>query len=178
MIDQGQRQPDPARAIVVMGVSGCGKTTVAQALAELLKWRFIDADDFHPIANVEKMRVGLPLNDDDRWPWLDVLNRQIRDSIADNEPIVLACSALKQRYRDRIEDGVPELRWVHLDGSFELISERMASRQHKYMPASLLRSQFDSLEPPANALRIAIADSPQNMVKSIVDSLGQCSVGS
>ena len=128
MTDPSRRQLDPARAIVVMGVSGCGKTTIAQSLAEHLKWRFIDADDFHPIANVEKMRAGLPLNDDDRWPWLEVLNRQIRDSIAGNEPIVLACSALKQRYRDRIEAGISGLRWVHLDGSFELISERMSSR--------------------------------------------------
>ncbi len=165
------QKTDSVGAVIVMGVSGCGKTTIARSFAEHLGWRFIDADDFHPIANVEKMRAGLALNDDDRWPWLDALNHRLRESVSHGEPIVLACSALKQRYRDRLERDLPRLRWVHLEGSFELISERMASRQHKYMPASLLRSQFESLETPVNALRVSIAESPEHIVSRIVDAM-------
>jgi gluconokinase len=160
-----------AHAVVVMGVSGCGKSTISAALAQRLAWRFLDADDFHPLANVEKMRAGQPLNDQDRWPWLDELNRLLRESVARGEPLVLACSALRQRYRDRLANQLPGLRWVHLDGSFELIAARMAARQHEYMPASLLRSQFESLEPPQAALRVSIDQSPEQIVSTIVGQL-------
>ncbi len=161
----------PMSAIVVMGVSGCGKSTIAQSLAARLNWHFIDADDFHPIANVEKMRSGQPLNDNDRWPWLDNLNQRMRESSARSEPLVLACSALKQRYRDRLANNLRELRWVHLVGTFELISERMAARQHEYMPASLLRSQFESLEPPVDAVRVDIDQSPAQIVTAVIGQL-------
>ena len=156
------------RALVVMGVSGCGKSTIGLQLAAALDWRFADGDDFHPAANVAKMKSGVPLHDDDRWPWLDTLNRLLCDSNRCNKPLVLSCSALKQGYRDRLGRNVDALRWLHLDGSFELISARMALRQHKYMPASLLRSQFEALERPTDALRVDIAQLPNDIVQSVV----------
>jgi gluconokinase len=144
--------------VIVMGVSGCGKTSVAQALAEKHQWRWLDADDFHPPANVEKMRAGTPLNDDDRWPWLDKLNSMLRHSAAKNESVVLACSALKEAYRERLSQRIARAKVsiVHLEGSFELIEARMKARDHKYMPATLLKSQFEALEKPLNAISVAI----------------------
>ncbi len=144
--------------VIVMGVSGCGKTSVAKALAEKHQWRCLDADDFHPPANVEKMRAGTPLNDDDRWPWLDKLNSMLRHSAAKNESVVLACSALKEVYRERLSQRIARAKVsiVHLEGSFELIESRMKARQHKYMPSTLLKSQFETLQTPANAIQVAI----------------------
>jgi len=147
---------DAPRAVVVMGVSGCGKTSVGQALARRLEARFIDADDFHPAANVEKMRQGIPLDDDDRAPWLARLNALMREHVDRGEAVVLACSALRERYRRALADGLPGLRIVHLSGSYELIEARLAQRQHRYMPSSLLRSQFEALEPPAEAIVVDI----------------------
>jgi gluconokinase len=147
----------PPLAVVVMGVSGCGKTAVGSRLAQRLNARFIDADDLHPPANVEKMRAGIPLGDADRAPWLALLNARLREAVAAGEPVVLACSALKQRYRDALAAGVPELRFVHLAGIREIIAARLAARQHRYMPASLLDSQFSTLEPPAEAIVIDVA---------------------
>ena len=144
-------------AVVVMGVSGCGKTAVGSLLAQRLGARFIDADDLHPPANVEKMRAGIPLDDADRAPWLRLLNARLREVTAAGEPVVLACSALKQRYRDTLASGVPGLRVVHLAGSRELIAARLAARQHRYMPTTLLDSQFATLEPPAEAVVVDVA---------------------
>ena len=144
-------------AVVVMGVSGCGKTAVGSRLAQRLGARFIDADDLHPPANVEKMRAGIPLDDADRAPWLRLLNARLREVTAAGEPVVLACSALKQRYRDTLAAGVPGLRFVHLAGSRELIAARLAARQHRYMPTTLLDSQFATLEPPAEAIVVDVA---------------------
>ena len=144
-------------AVVVMGVSGCGKTAVGSLLAQRLGARFIDADDLHPPANVEKMRAGIPLDDADRAPWLRLLNARLREVTAAGEPVVLACSALKQRYRDTLAAGVPGLRFVHLAGSRELIAARLAARQHRYMPTTLLDSQFATLEPPAEAVVVDVA---------------------
>lgn len=155
-------------AIVLMGVAGCGKTTVGRLLAERLGWRFLDADDFHTPANVEKMRSGHPLTDDDRWPWLDRLNGLLRE----DGPAVLACSALRQRYRDRIAAGVDDMRWVHLVGTFELIGARLAARKGHYMPATLLASEFDTLEPPDTALTIDVADAPEVLAERILKGLG------
>lgn len=155
-------------AIVLMGVAGCGKTTVGVLLAERLGWRFLDADDFHSPANVEKMRSGQPLTDDDRWPWLDRLNGLLRE----DGPAILACSALRQRYRDRIAAGVDDVRWVHLVGTFELIGARLAARKGHYMPATLLASQFDTLEPPDAALTVDVADMPEVLAERIVNGLG------
>ena len=158
----------PCAAIIVMGVSGCGKSTIGLMLAAQLGWRFADGDDFHPPANVAKMKSGTPLSDEDRWPWLDQLNGLLRDSNSSGKPLVLACSALKQRYRDRLARNVVNLRLVYLYGSFELISARVAARQHKYMPASLLRSQFDALEAPIDALAIDIDQAPEQLVDAVV----------
>ena len=160
-------RPPRIRAVVLMGVSGCGKTTVGLALAHRMGWRFRDADEFHPPANVEKMRAGTPLNDHDRWPWLDRLNAMLRHSIAKGHPVVLACSALKQRYRDRLAHRVPGALFVHLSGSIELIESRLAGRQHTYMPASLLRSQFEALEAPEDAFTVDVALPVEEIVERV-----------
>jgi gluconokinase len=159
--------------VIVMGVSGCGKTSVAQALAEKHQWRCLDADDFHPPANVEKMRAGTPLNDDDRWPWLDKLNSMLRHSAAKNESIVLACSALKEIYRERLSQRITRAKVsiVHLEGSYELIEARMKAREHKYMPSTLLKSQFDTLEKPLKAIVVPIDIPVQNQIERISDAL-------
>lgn len=158
------RWPD---LIVIMGVSGSGKSTMGAALAQALGHVFADADDFHPPANVEKMRSGQALNDEDRAPWLDALNQLLVRQRQAGQPIVLACSALRQRYRDRLGHGLADLCWVHLSGSIELIAARMASRQHRYMPASLLRSQFETLEPPIDAIEVSIDSPPDQLVAEI-----------
>lgn len=153
--------------VVVMGVSGSGKTTVGQILATRLGCPFLDADEFHPPENVAKMAAGTPLTDADRWPWLGGLNRELRKK----EHAVLACSALRQAYRDALSEGLEDCRFVHLHGSIELIRARLKERQHRYMPASLLESQFATLEPPAGALAIDIAQPPARCVEDILSAL-------
>ena len=150
-----------------MGVSGVGKTTIGEALASELGWPFIDADDFHPPQNVAKMASGVPLQDEDRWPWLDVLNEKLRE----HENAVVACSALKETYRQRLTRGLARFRFVYLHGSFELIAARLAERQHRYMPAALLRSQFEALEPPAQAIAVDVAGEVQTSVAAIAAQL-------
>jgi len=157
--------------VVLMGVSGCGKTAVGEILAHELRWPWFDADDYHPAANVEKMRAGQPLTDADRWPWLDGLNELLRTRDANGENAVVGCSALKQIYRDRLARGLTEVRWVHMKGSFELIMSRLQQRKHRYMPASLLQSQFDTLEEPRDALTVDIADPPEVLAARIRASL-------
>lgn len=147
------------RWVVVMGVSGCGKTTLGRALAAAIGATFLDADDFHPPENVEKMRAATPLTDEDRASWLTSLNQQLTSRASRGESLVLACSALKQRYRDVIEATVPSVNWVFLDGSFDVIAERIRVRSEQtghYMPADLLRSQFEALESPTNAVAITV----------------------
>src|SRR5438874_5671287 len=138
-----------------MGVAGSGKTRVGRALAESLGWPFHDADDFHPPANVAKMAAGLPLTDDDRWPWLDRIVDALRQIAVDGGNAVLAGSAVRQIYRDRIARA-GNVRFVYLKGDLATIAARLAVRSHKYMPASLLPSQFATLEEPADALVIDI----------------------
>jgi gluconokinase len=156
---------------VLMGVSGCGKTTVGRLLCERLGWRFLDADDFHPPANVAKMRSGTPLDDEDRWPWLDLLNRLLREEHSSGGSCVLACSALKQKYRDRLAAGLPAVRWVHLAGTQELIAARLQARRGHYMPPTLLQSQFAALEPPAEALVIDVSPSAQEIAQGLAQTL-------
>ncbi len=127
---------------VVMGVAGCGKSTVGAAFAAAIGARFIDGDDLHPAANVAKMSAGVPLTDDDRWPWLD----RVADVLTGN--VVVGCSALKRRYRDRIRATAGPVRFLHLAGSRDVIAARMANRPGHFMPAALLDSQFAALEPP------------------------------
>lgn len=157
--------------IIVMGVSGCGKTTVGRALAERLKGTFLDADDFHPEVNVAKMRAGKPLNDDDRAPWLATLNRELRTRREHGERVVLACSALKKNYREAISAALPQTHWIFLDGSFELIAVRMRERPNHYMPESLLRSQFDAMERPDDACTISIELSPDHQIEAAMFAL-------
>ena len=164
MSDSGAPAP---RAIVVMGVSGCGKTTIGERLASALDWRFVDGDDYHPQANVAKMRAGTPLDDDDRMPWLDRLNAVLRHALARDERVVLACSALKGRYRAALAERVPTLAFVHLDGDPDLIAARIAARSHRYMPAALLASQLAALERPAGAITIDVAPEIDEVVAAI-----------
>lgn len=134
---------DARDPIVVMGVSGCGKSTIAARLAEEMGRSFLDADDIHPAANVAKMTAGIPLSDDDRRPWLDAVGERLDDGSG----IVVACSALKVRYRDRLRLGAPDTVFVHLTGTPLLLSRRITSRSGHYMPPSLLGSQLEALEP-------------------------------
>lgn len=137
---------------LVMGVSGSGKTTLAKALAERLGWDFFDADDFHPPGNIAKMTVGIPLDDSDRTPWLASLHERLLSTMkADRHP-VLACSALKERYRTQLLAGLDGIVIVHLAGSYELIRSRLEGRRGHFMRAEMLRSQFEALEDPLDAL--------------------------
>ncbi len=138
----------PACQVVVMGVSGCGKSTVGRLLAEGLGARYIEGDEHHPPANVERMRAGTPLTDADRAPWLQVLAGFLREAAAAERSVVLSCSALKRHYRDVLRGGSPRLHFVHLHGTRELLQARVAARRHEYMPATLLQSQLEALEPP------------------------------
>ena len=152
-----------------MGVSGCGKSTIGALLAERMDAEFLDADDFHPPENVTKMAAGAPLSDADRTPWLSRLNAELRG----RRRAVLACSALKEAYREALRRGV-DCRFVHLRGSIELIRARLAVRRHRYMPASLLESQFAVLEPPTDAIEIDVAAPPAECVAAILAQLPMC----
>lgn len=156
--------------IVIMGVSGCGKSTVGAALAEALHIPYRDGDDLHPAANVEKMRAGIPLTDDDRWPWLD----RVAATLQAEAPVIIGCSALRRVYRDRIRAtaGGP-VRFVHLTGSRDVIAARMAGRSGHYMPPSLLDSQFATLEPPGpdEAISIDIDQSLTRLISQILPQL-------
>ena len=159
-----------APAIVMMGVSGSGKTTVGGALAKRLGVPFRDADEFHPKANVEKMSAGIPLTDEDRWPWLDAIAAAIRGTPPDRG-IVVSCSALRRVYRDRIIRGAERpVTFVHLAGTKESIAPRMATRTGHFMPLSLLDSQLATLEPPT-ADEPAITIPVEQPVAAIVDSI-------
>ncbi len=138
----------PTRVIVLMGVSGSGKSTVGNALASALGWEFRDADSFHPPANIEKMRRGIPLTDEDRAPWLAAIAHWIDDRLRTGKPGIVSCSALKRAYRKVLLDGKPGVGLVHLRGDFDLIAARMAARRDHFMPPALLQSQFQTLEEP------------------------------
>ena len=153
--------------VLVMGVAGVGKTTVGEALADALGARFIDADDYHPPENVAKMKAGVPLQDADRWPWLQRLNQVLREEAN----AVLACSALKDSYRRRLGEGVTDFKVVFLHAAPELIRERMKTRQHRYMPPALLESQLATLEPPTGAIAIDVAAPLEESVAAIVARL-------
>jgi gluconokinase len=154
--------------IVLMGVSGSGKTTVGKILADQLGWSFVEGDDYHPPANVEKMRAGVPLNDEDRRPWLAALRERVDRACAAGEDLVLACSALKHAYQDYLERHDPAcVHYVYLHGSEELIKKRLAARKGHFMNPDLLQSQFETLEPPADAIRVDVSGSPEEVVREI-----------
>ena len=165
--------------VVVMGVSGCGKTVVGAALAEALGWPFLDGDDFHPPANVAKMASGTPLVDADRWPWLDRLSGEMGAILARGGNAIVACSALKQAYRDRIAACAKtrdDVRFVHLKGDIETIAARLAARHHRYMPSTLLASQFATLEEPSDAIVIDIGGTIAEEVANIRAELSAAGV--
>ncbi len=154
-----------------MGVSGCGKSTVGKLLAQELDIPFFDGDDFHPEANIKKMSNGQPLNDDDRQGWLETLNDLAKQQLTKNS-CVIVCSALKQKYRDTLSLHIKtETKWVYLSGSFDQIFERLNSRDNHFMPSELLKSQFDTLEEPKDALRVDIGLTPENIIKTIKHEL-------
>jgi gluconokinase len=162
-------------ALVIMGVSGSGKTTVAELIAKRLGWPFMEGDRLHPKANVEKMRQGIPLTDADRAPWLDRIGEELKRWAAERRSGVMTCSALKRAYRDRIRSARPDVRFVYLKGSLALIEARVAARHHEYMPASLLQSQFDTLEEPAPDEPVVTVDagaSPEAEAAAAIAALG------
>jgi gluconokinase len=157
-------------AILVMGVSGSGKTTAGERLALELGWPFRDADSFHPAANVAKMSVGTPLTDEDRWPWLASIAAWIDEGRTAGQPRVVSCSALKRVYRRVLLDGRPDVRLVYMQGDIDLIAGRMGRRTGHFMPPALLRSQFDTLEPPAPEewpIIVPIELSPRRIIEHI-----------
>lgn len=155
-------------AWIVMGVAGCGKSTIAEALAEKTGGDFLDADTFHPPENVAKMAAAIPLTDEDRWPWLDRLNRELWERSATGRPVFLACSALRQVYRERLADGVPGFQVVYLRGSKELIRQRMQARQNHFMRPELLDSQFATLEEPTNAIVVSVEKQVPEIVNEVL----------
>ena len=156
------------RFFLVMGVSGSGKTSVGQALAERLGWRFYDADDFHPPENVAKIAKGIPLDDADRAPWLAALHDLISSSLRADRRGVLACSALKERYRQQLMQGTEGVRIIYLKGSFDLIWSRMQERTDHFMKPQMLKSQFNTLEEPANALAMDVSMSVEEIVQEVI----------
>lgn len=162
------------KALVVMGVSSSGKSTIANALAKRIGWRFADGDDFHPKANVEKMSAGHALTDDDRWPWLQAIADEIDRVTAEGDRLVIVCSALKRAYRDVLVHGRDDVRIVYLDGSRELIAKRMAARKNHFMPPTLLDSQFKALEipgPDERPITVSIDDDVDGIVAAIIRQL-------
>jgi gluconokinase len=169
------RDPGPTRHVVVMGVSGSGKTTVAKAISTSTGLRFAEADEFHSEFNVAMMRAGVPLDDADRWPWLRALAAWVADRCAEGVSTVLACSALKRSYRDVLRQGSPGMQFVHLDGPAEVIRARLSTRAGHYMPASLLDSQIATLEPlqaDESGLVLDVRLPPDDLVTAAVSRLG------
>lgn len=160
------------RIYYVMGVSGCGKSTIGQMLAESLGIPFFDGDDYHPPANVKKMASGIPLNDEDRHEWLLILNDLAKDQAKNGAVIV--CSALKKRYRNILSTGLSSnVKWVYLEGTFGVIMDRLKKRKGHFMPASLLQSQFETLEIPKNAIRVTINQTPEQILEDIIGQLNK-----
>lgn len=160
----------PSDVFVLMGISGCGKTTIGKLLSDKTGLPFFDGDDYHPVSNKEKMRSGLPLTDTDRLPWLYILADYIETWLA-GEGAILACSALKKEYREilRTADKTnTRIHFIYLKGSLEIISERLKDRNHEFMPAGLLNSQLQTLEEPSNAFHIDISRSSEDIVKQIM----------
>jgi gluconokinase len=167
-------QPALPMILVVMGVSGSGKTTIGTQLALALRWDFEDADWFHPSRNIDKMHAGIPLTDEDRAPWLIAIADFIDQARVAGQHAVVTCSALKRRYRAVIIGNRPDVRLIYLKGDMELIARRIATRHEHFMPASLLQSQFDALEEPGpdeNAIVVSIAPRPREIVAEILEAL-------
>jgi gluconokinase len=159
------------RFVIVMGVAGSGKTTVGEMLAQRLGWNFYDADAFHPAENIAKMANGTPLDDSDRAPWLAALQALIDTSLKENRPAVLACSALKESYRQQLLEGNEGVQIVYLKGSYDLIWSRISQRKDHYMKPQMLQSQFEALEEPTNALTFDVSLSVEDIVEGVLKCL-------
>ena len=159
------------KVIILFGVSGAGKTTIGQLLAEDLGWQFYDGDDFHPPANVEKMKQGIPLTDEDRTPWLDALRLLVLTLAQRGEPAIVTSSALKRAYREHILGDTENASFVYLRGDYELIRERLEDRRMHFMKPDLLESQFQALEEPKDSLVVDIRQNPKAIVSYIKESL-------
>ena len=157
--------------LILMGPMGSGKTTIGKMLAGKLGWPFYDGDSFHPKENVEKMRAGIALTDEDRRLWLEKLRDNIQRWLEQRQDTILACSALKQAYRDILGVDQETVRTVYLKGSYELLRKRIEERQHPYMDKNLLRSQLDTLEEPKEGLRVDISATPEMIVRTIIQNL-------
>jgi gluconokinase len=172
----GGVHPSPPAAVIVMGVSGSGKSTVGSLLAARLRWEFEDGDWFHPVANIDKMHRGIPLNDADRWPWLRAIATWIDRLRRSGGHGVVACSALKRSYRAVLTEARPDVRLVYLKGEENLIARRIAARQEHFMPPRLLHSQFSALEEPGadeNPITVSIEPQPREIVAEILSALGR-----
>lgn len=171
----------PPLHLVLMGVSGSGKTSVANKLQEQLHWPLAEADDFHPQANKEKMAAGYPLNDGDRWPWLETLRDWMSQHASAGESTIVTCSALKGSYRQLLAQAEGNVLFVHLHGSMDLIAERMTARAGHFMPTSLLPSQFatlEPLEPSENGITLDISQTPDQLIHTILSTINPVQEGS
>jgi gluconokinase len=157
--------------LIVMGVGGCGKTTIGQLLSAALDCSFIDADNFHPAANVRKMETGNPLTDEDRLPWLEILAEKVREHIRQEQPMVLGCSALKKAYRQVLCVEPKYVQFIYLRGDYDTIAQRLQARENHFMKATLLQSQFAALEEPEKAIVVDINPSPSEILATIQQSL-------
>jgi gluconokinase len=157
--------------VILMGTTGSGKTTIGSLLAKRIGWEFVDADDFHPPSNVEKMKHGIPLTDADREPWLKALHDKIVEWTAEKRNVVLACSALKQSYRDELRAS-SDVKFVYLKGSYQLFSDRVLARKGHFAKQDLLASQFATLEEPTDAIIVDAAPSPEQIVSKVRRKLG------
>jgi gluconokinase len=157
--------------VIIMGTTGSGKTTIGSFLAKRMGWEFVDADDFHPPSNVEKMKHGIPLTDADREPWLKALHDKIVEWTAEKRSVVLACSALKQSYRDELRAS-SDVKFVYLKGSYQLFSQRVLARRGHFAKQDLLASQFATLEEPTDAVIVDAAPSPEQIVSEVRRKLG------
>jgi gluconokinase len=159
--------------LIITGVSGSGKTTVGKLVAQQLGWTFYEGDDFHPEANIKKMQSGHPLNDEDRIPWLESLRKLIEKLVADKTSAVIACSALMESYRKILSDGLSEVRFVYLKASYEEIYPRLIARHGHFMPPELLQSQFETLQPPNDAIVVDATAPPDVIAAQVTKKLNQ-----
>jgi gluconokinase len=153
--------------VIVMGVSGSGKTTIGKLLAKDLGWKFYEGDEYHSRSNIEKMSHNIPLTDSDRKPWLAALRKLITDLLRQDQLAVITCSALKEKYRKQLQIDEQKIRWIHLKGTYSLISKRLRQRENHFMKQDLLRSQFEILEEPENAIVIDTHANPRKIVTEI-----------
>jgi gluconokinase len=163
-------------ALIVMGVSGSGKTTIGERLAARMSWRYEDADTFHPASNVAKMSAGQPLTDEDRWPWLKAIAAEIDRACTAGERLVIGCSALRRVYRDVLVHGRDDVRFIYLEGTQAMIADRLGQRKGHFMPPGLLASQFQTLEPPTpdeRAVTVSIDAQVEVIVDRIISQLSQ-----